>query len=106
MTFSRILLLLAFLGAFPAFSQNKKPVISGRVLNENDKPLLNVTVSILGKEKGTTTNDSGQFTIQVASGKPLALVFSHTGYKTVQRNFNLLEGEQEKITVSLLPLTT
>src|SRR3954464_1885246 len=106
MKFLRILPLLTFLGTFPAFSQNKKPVISGKVVNENDKPLLNVTVSILGKEKGTTTNDSGQFSIQVTAGKALALVFSHTGYKTVQRNFNLSEGEHEKITVSLQPLTT
>jgi hypothetical protein len=59
----------------------------------------------LGKDKGTTTNDSGQFVIKVTSGKPLALVFSYTGYKTFQRNFNLLEGEHEVITINLQPQT-
>jgi hypothetical protein len=89
--------------AFSVFSQKKIATISGKVINENGRPLLNVSISILGKENGTTTNDSGKFSIKVTSGKPLALVFSYTGYKTFQRNFTLLEGEHEKITVSLQP---
>ena len=104
MTLSKILLsVLITCVVFPAFTQNKKAIISGKVVDENDKPLLNVSVGILGKEKGTTTTDSGGFSITVASGKPFALVFSHLGYKTLQRNFNLLENEQENITVILQP---
>ena len=97
------MLLLVICAAFPAFTQNKKAIISGKVVNENDKPFLNVSVSILGKGKGTTTNDSGKFSITVVSGRPFALIFSYTGYKMLQRNFNLLEGEHENITVSLQP---
>ncbi len=104
MTLSKILLLLLIIcGSFPAFSQNKKAIISGKIVDENDKPLSNVSVSILGKEKGTVTNDSGKFSITVVSGRPFALVFSYTGYKTLQRNFNLLEGEHENITITLQP---
>lgn len=106
MTFLKNLLLyfLAF-SFYPVFSQKNQAVISGKVFNENDYPLSHVNVSILGKEKGTTTNDSGQFFIKVTSGKPMALVFSYSGYKTLQRNFNLLEGENENITVNLQPKT-
>ncbi|MCW3106512.1 MAG: TonB-dependent receptor [Segetibacter sp.] len=95
--------LLLFLIGFTvsAFGQNKKATVSGKVVDENEKPVFHVNVSILGKEKGTTTNDSGRFSITVTAGRPLALVFSYTGYKTVQRNFNLLEGENEIITVQL-----
>lgn len=96
-----LLLFLFFFSFYPVFSQKNEAVISGKVLNENDYPLAHVNVSILGKEKGTTTNDSGQFSIKVNSDKPFALVFSHTGYKTFQRNFNLLQGEHENITVNL-----
>lgn len=104
MNFHKILLLSFFIFSFfTVFSQKHQSVISGKVLNENDHPLSHVTVSILGKEKGTTTNDSGKFTITVTAGKPFALVFSYTGYKTFQRNFNLLEGEHENITISLQP---
>ncbi|HEX8279634.1 MAG TPA: carboxypeptidase-like regulatory domain-containing protein, partial [Segetibacter sp.] len=99
------LLFFFICSCFSVFSQKKTATVSGKVINENDKPLFNVSVSILGKDKGTTTNDSGQFVIKVASGKPLALVFSYTGYKTFQRNFNLLEGEHEVITINLQPQT-
>ena len=95
-------LLLFFLcTSFSVFSQKKTATISGSVFDENEKPLFHVSVSVLGKEKGTTTNDSGNFSITVTSGRPLALLFSFTGYKTFQRNFNLAEGEKETITIQL-----
>lgn len=104
MIFLKNLLLFLFAFSFyPVFSQKNEAVISGKVFNENDFPLAHVNVSILGKEKGTATNDSGAFSIKVPSGKPLALVFSYTGYKPFQRNFNLSEGEHENISVTLQP---
>lgn len=95
--------LLLFLITFTlsAFSQNKKATISGKVVDENEKPLFHVSVSILGRQGGTTTNDSGRFSITVTAGRPLALVFSYTGYKSEQRNFNLLQGENEVVTIQL-----
>lgn len=95
------LLLLSILCTFSALGQTKKATISGKVVDENDKPLFHVNISILGKEKGTTTNDSGSFLITVTPGRPVALVFSFTGYKNVQRNFNLLDGENEVVTVQM-----
>lgn len=100
MKFTHLLLFLTVF-TFSALGQNKKATISGKVVDENEKPLFHVNISILGKEKGTTTNDSGKFSITVTPGRPLALVFSYSGYKNVQRNFNLLEGENEIITVQL-----
>ena len=79
----------------------KKATVSGKVLDENDHPLIHVSVSVIGKSIGILTNDSGKFTIKVQPGRPFALEFSYTGYKTLQRNFNLLEGENETITVQL-----
>ena len=100
---SPLLLLIIIFGFYPAFSQRNSASISGKVVNENDRPLSKVSVSILGKEKGTTTNDSGRFTISVAAERPIALVFSYTGYKPRQRSFNLLPGEHETVTITLQP---
>jgi hypothetical protein len=84
-----------------AFAQKKPAIVSGRVVDENEKPLPNVSVVILGRQTGIVTNDSGSFRIQVPAGRAFALVFSFTGYKTEQRNFLLNEQEQERIVVRL-----
>ncbi len=86
---------------FMAAAQKKPAFISGKVLDENDKPLSNVSVIVLGKANGMVTTDSGTFKIKVPANKAFALVFSFLGYKIVQQNFYLSEGEEEIITIQL-----
>lgn len=95
------ILSLFFLSAFTINAQRKTGTVTGYVIDDDDKPLSNVSVTILGRERGTVTNDSGQFTLQVPSGRAIAIIFSYTGYREFQRNFSLAEGEQETITVRL-----
>ena len=85
----------------PAFAQKKTAFIVGRVLDENDHPLSGVSVTILGRQSGIITTDSGSFRIRVEAEKALALVFSFTGYKPEQRNFLLNEKEEERVTIRL-----
>jgi len=87
------------------YAQKKIATITGKVLDENDKPLKSVSVQVLNVEKNTATNDSGYFQINVAANKPVALVFSFVGYTTVQKNFYLGTGENEKITIKLQRFT-
>lgn len=75
--------------------------MSGRVVGENEQPLDNVSVVILGRLKGVVTSDSGTFRLKVPADKAFALVFSYTGYKTEQRNFLLNENEEEEVVVRL-----
>jgi hypothetical protein len=75
--------------------------ISGRVEGDDGRPLVAASVTILGKQSGTPTNDSGRFNLQVRAGRAIALVFSATGYKPQQRNFYLAPGESETIIVVL-----
>jgi hypothetical protein len=96
---SFIIVFLAF--AITSFSQKKTATISGKVLDENDRALQNVSVIILGHQQGIITNDSGSFRLFVPADKALALVFSYSGYKTVQQNFLLNEGEEETVTIHL-----
>ncbi len=83
------------------FSQTKSAFISGRVVDENDKPIASVSVVILGKQAGITTSDSGTFRIKVPAGKAFALVFTYSGYNETQKNFYLSDGEEEKVTVQM-----
>ncbi len=86
-----------------SYAQKKPATINGKVVDENENPLSNVSVIVLGQQKGITTSDSGFFQIKVPIDKAFALVFSHSGYKTTQQNFLLNEGEEEYVTVRLEP---
>ena len=68
-------------------AQKKTAIVSGHVVDENDRFLPKVSVVILGKPTGIVTNDSGYFSIKVAAEKSIALIFSHTGYTETQKNF-------------------
>jgi CarboxypepD_reg-like domain/TonB-dependent Receptor Plug Domain len=95
------LLLLSLCFFLPSSAQKKAAYISGRILDENEKPLPKVSVIILGRETGVASSDSGRFRIKVPSGKAFAIQFSYTGYKAEQRNFLLNENEEETIVVRM-----
>ncbi|HVG17229.1 MAG TPA: carboxypeptidase-like regulatory domain-containing protein [Chitinophagaceae bacterium] len=102
--------LLLFAGSVMSFNsaraQKRAAFIRGQILDEAAQPLPNVSIIILGQQKGITTNDSGQFRIKVAADKAFALSFSYTGYKALQQNFLLSEGEEEVISVLMEKGTT
>lgn len=83
------------------FSQKKSAFVSGIVIDESENPLSKVTVIILGRPSGVSTNDSGYFRLQVPADRAFALVFTHTGMQQEQKNFLLNEGEEETITIRL-----
>lgn len=92
---------MLFFLALSTFGQRKTAVVSGIVLNENDLPLSNVSISILGRQAGITTGDSGIFKLTVPAERPFALVFTHTSFTAQQRNFYLSPGEKDSIVVKL-----
>lgn len=73
-----ILLLLAV----PAFAQTGS--LKGKVLDNNQEPLIGVTVLVLGTEKGAVTDIDGTFTVgNLPTGQAVARV-SFVGFKTVE----------------------
>lgn len=82
-------------------AQQKYATVSGRVVDAAETPIAKVSVLVLGRQSGAVTSDSGTFSIQVPAVKPIAVVFSHAGFQTVQRNFYLHESEQEQVVVRL-----
>jgi len=82
-------------------AQKNTAYLNGKVIDENENPLAKVTVTILGKQTGALSSDSGTFRIKVPASKAFALVFSFSGYREEQRNFYLSENETENLTVKL-----
>jgi hypothetical protein len=97
------LLSIAFflLSVTSVFAQKKPAYVSGKVLDENEKPLSNVSVVILGQQKGIITSDSGTFRLKVTADRAFAIVFSYTGFRSQQKNFLLNENEEETIVIRL-----
>jgi hypothetical protein len=92
-----------FIGFLPLFmqAQQKTATITGKILDENDRPVANTSITILGKNTGVSADSAGNFTITVRAELSLALVFSHTGYRPQQKNFYLSPGEQEVVSIRL-----
>ena len=55
--------------------QKKTALVSGKVVDENENAIAGATVTILGKQNGILTSDSGSFRITVPADKAFALVF-------------------------------
>ena len=99
---SQMLFLLLMAFSFTVAAQKKSASVSGRVVDENENPVPSVSVTILGRTgAGVVTSDSGTFIIEVIPNRATALVFSHSGYKTQQKNLLLNENEKENITIRL-----
>ena len=101
---SIVVIIISLLANAQIFAQ-QKTVVSGKVLDENDQPLQGVSIQILNKQIGTTTDKEGSFIIGITPKKATALVFSFTGYKQLQKNFLLSIGERETIIVKMERLT-
>jgi hypothetical protein len=84
-----------------AFGQKTFAWVSGRVIDDNEKPIPGVSVVILGKTSGMVSSDSGTFRIKVPAGRPVALVFTAASFAETQKNFYLSAEEEEKITVRM-----
>ena len=76
---------------------NAQPrTITGRVTDENGKPLAGVSVTIKGQKAGTTTDENGNYQLS-ADGNP-RLVFSFVGYTTIEQNAT------QATSIALVPL--
>lgn len=77
---------------------NQVKVISGRITDENDKPLAGVSIIAKGKNTGTNTLSNGQFSLQV-DDDVTTLIISYVGYQTIEVDIE----NQTSILIKLLP---
>ncbi len=66
---SFLLIVAALLISSAAFAQQTKE--TGKVVDEQNEPVVGATVQVEGTTNGTATNVDGQFTLEVNSGARL-----------------------------------
>jgi hypothetical protein len=71
---------------------------AGRVLDESGRPLVGATVLLRGSSKGTSTDASGSFTLEVPSGENTFLV-GYGGYE----DETATSRDGQPLNVTLLP---
>ncbi len=79
----KVLLLLSAWLCFLCQLCAQSRVITGKVLDERNNPVGNVSVVVKGTTKGTTTNETGDFTLTVSS-TATTLVLTSVNYATIE----------------------
>jgi hypothetical protein len=69
-----------------AFGQGYE--LSGTVVDEDNQPILGANIILEGKNKGTVTDQNGDYSIQLAEGAYLIKV-TYLGFTTIEREVNL-----------------
>ncbi len=98
---SIILISFIFFPCIHLLAQKTSAVVSGKILDENETPLAKVSIILLGRETGLMSSDSGTFHMRVPADKAFAIVFSYTGYKSLQQNFILNDQEEERVVIHM-----
>ncbi|MCM1377195.1 MAG: TonB-dependent receptor [Clostridium sp.] len=86
-------ILLSFVGllSFPILAENVK--ISGKVIDNEDKPIEFGTVRIAGTAIGTNTDLKGQYSLTVAQKDTIDVIFSCIGFKTINQKLIKPKGD-------------
>lgn len=79
----------------------KKLIISGRVTDYADNPLYGATIILSGTSTGTTTDETGQFTLGYSNIKKPVLLVSYTGYIRKEVIVNTNDSVRVKLTLAI-----
>jgi TonB-linked SusC/RagA family outer membrane protein len=88
--------LLCLLLSFTVWAQTR--VVTGKVLGNNQEPLVGATILIKGTKIYSLTDGKGQFKISIATSGNTTLVASYVGYK----NLEYVVTDQKEIMITLL----
>ncbi len=91
-----LLTLLFIVLPFSVFSQ-----ITGKVVNENNQPLEMVDIIVKNTNKGTITNQQGEFSINIKDGN-YTVVASFVGFKTIIKKVNINNGIAKRLYFKLI----
>ena len=78
-------LLVLFLCSLMSVTVSAQEEISGRVTSSNGDNLIGVNILQKGTSNGTVTDFNGDYSLQLVEGEKV-LVFSYTGYETIQED--------------------
>ncbi len=64
----------------------------GKVVNENNEPLSGASIQIKKLNKGTSTNNNGEFNLSIPKGKHKIMI-SYLGFKSITIERNILKNQ-------------
>lgn len=73
---------------FSMMAKAQEHVVSGTVTDENDEPLIGVTVMLRGTTIGVSTDTKGHYRLTFPSGKKMQLQYSYVGMRTVIKDYH------------------
>jgi len=77
--------------------QAQTRTVKGKVMSQNNQPVVGASVQVKGKTTGTTTDNEGSFSINVPSGA-VTLVITSIGFASLERT---VEANTSDITITL-----
>ena len=91
-------LILFFLGAYNAFGQSA--FISGKIVDQEQRGIEGVNI-VTERNEGTSTDQSGRFSLAVSPGTDIRLTISHVSYVQVTRQVSAGPSENLLMNVQL-----
>ncbi|MCC5921775.1 MAG: TonB-dependent receptor [Cyclobacteriaceae bacterium] len=77
--------------------------LTGTIVDENNEPLVGVSIIIHELNRGTTTNLEGKFKIASLKKGTYHLHFTYVGYEASHQNIRLTEGETLDLKIQMKP---
>ena len=74
------------------FSYSQIATVKGVILDQDNKPIANV--SIKAGSKGTETNTNGFYILKILSNQDIEIEFTHISFKKIVSSFHLKNGEE------------
>jgi hypothetical protein len=90
-----------FVFAINVFSQQEHIIIKGLIRDSIGKPIPYVNITLKDATLGTSSNDSGYFSLPVPYGKQFTLVFSSIGYLTAKNSYTISSRSTKPLQIVL-----
>ncbi len=90
-----------FFALFLFIKVNAQNYIKGKVTDINNKPLIGASVFLPGLNKGTITNQEGEYLINNIPNGKIQIQFSHVGYNTEIKTIDVSQSEHKNVDIVL-----
>ena len=82
---NKIIFFTLLLSCFSSFAQ-----ITGKITDTNKNPISFVSIYLDNTITGTTSNDNGNYELNIKKAGDYVIVFQFLGYKTVKKSVSIL----------------
>jgi len=98
---SLLVLFILFLCATGLFAQSNNATLFGKVTDGAGKPIELANISLKNSTIGTVSNRDGEYLLRIPAKKPVVIVFSVIGYRTVEKTITATEEQRVQLSISL-----